>query len=223
MAIEIAKEAAIIIEGRINILGYPKGGEVIFKAIGPHQNYHKGFWQGIIIDSNQENIIEYAVIQHAKTGIEVKPEACANITNNIITQNKIGIIAQPADKLSITRNSFLGNFSDIVLEETKGAVENNFFQGSLKAITLKESYPDISNNYFKQLYKSAIESHNKHNLQLGENWWGSTDREKIKALVIQKGGGKIIFEPFLEKMPDLRKAGVDSKETCDSCQETQGR
>jgi|GEM_PF-1219964 len=219
VVINVAKNANMTIRGRIKASGYPRGGEVIFKAIGPHQNYHKGFWQGIIIESNQENIIEYTVIQHAKTGIEVRPGACANIINNIITQNKTGIITQQADKLSITRNSFLGNFSDIVLQETEGAVESNFFQGSLKAITLKESYPDISNNYFKQLRNSAIESYNKHNFRLGENWWGSADREEIKTLIIQKGGGRIIFEPFLEKMPDLRKAGVDLKENPSKCKD----
>ena len=211
VVIEMAANAAIIIDGKIYISGYPKGGEVIFKAARPFQNYHKGYWQGIIINSNQENIIKYTVIQHAKTGIEIKPEAYVNITDNIITQNKIGIIAREAGKLSIVRNSFLTNFSDIVLEQTKGTVESNFFQGSLKAITLRESYPDISNNYFKQLYKSAVESGNKHSFQLGKNWWGSADKGKIEGLIVQKGKGRIVFEPFLEKMPDLTESGVDLK------------
>jgi hypothetical protein len=51
VVIELAKDASVIIEGRINIAGYPRGGEVIFKAVDPSQNYNKGFWQGVIIHS----------------------------------------------------------------------------------------------------------------------------------------------------------------------------
>jgi len=212
VVIEIAKNASVIIEGSICIEGYPKGGEVIFKAIGPSQNYHKGFWQGIVINSGQENTIEYVVIQHAKTGIEARPDSRATIKNDIITQNKIGIRAMQSENFDISRNSFFGNFSDIVLEETQGIIESNFFQGSLTAITLKESYPEVKNNFVKQVYKSAILSFNVRDFQIEENWWGSADSKETGSLITQEGKGKIVFEPFLQEPLDLKEVGVDLKE-----------
>lgn len=196
VVIEMAKDTSIIIEGRIDIAGYPKGGEVIFKAVGPFQNYNKGFWKAIIIKSKEKNVINYCVIQHAKTGIEVSRDSSADITNNIITQNKTGIKAEGVKVLSIAQNSFLGNFSDIELTGTTGLITRNFFQGSLVGIRLNDAYPKIENNYFKQIHKYAVVSGNRKDIQLGENWWGCAEIEKIKGLISLEGKGKINFEPF---------------------------
>ena len=212
VVIEMAKDASIIVEGRIDISGYPKGGEVIFKAVGPPQNYHKGFWHGIIIKSKEKNVIQYAVIQHSKIGIKLVKGSCANLSNNIITQNKTGIRAEGAKELFIARNSFLGNFTDIELYNTASIIKNNFFQGSLIAIKLNAAYPQIKDNYFKQVYKTALEADNGRDFHCGENWWGSANAEKIQDLISQKGKGRVNFEPFLEKAPDLKEAGVDLKE-----------
>ena len=212
VVIEMAKDASIIVEGRIDISGYPKGGEVIFKAVGPPQNYHKGFWHGIIIKSKEKNLIQYAVIQHSKIGIKLAKGSCANLSNNIITQNKTGIRAEGAKELFIARNTFLGNFTDIELYNTAGIIKNNFFQGSLIAIKLNAAYPQIKDNYFKQVYKTALEADNGRDFHCGENWWGSANTEKIQDLISQKGKGRVNFEPFLEKAPDLKEAGVDLKE-----------
>lgn len=128
VAIEMAKDASIIIEGRIDISGYPRGGEVIFKAVGPSENYHKGFWKGIIIKSKEKNIISYMVIQHSKIAIEITGGSSADITNNIITQNKTGIKAEGVKELSVVRNSFLGNFTDIEIIDSTGSITRNFFR-----------------------------------------------------------------------------------------------
>lgn len=207
--IEIAKDAGIIIEGRIDIAGYPKGGEVIFKAVGPFQNYNKGFWKGIIIKSKEKNVIQYAVIQHSKIGIEITKDSSVNITNNIITQNKTGMKAARAKELSIVRNSFLGNFIDIEIEDSAGLVERNYFEGSLTALRLTEGYPRIKGNLFKQAFKNTVESYNEKELLAGENFWGSGEEEEIKSRIFQSRKGKFIFKPFLKEPPDLSKAGVD--------------
>jgi len=217
--IEIAKDAGIIVEGRIDICGYPKGGEIIFKAKGPHKNYHKGFWQGIVIKSKGKNLINYAIIQHSKTGIELIKGASANITNNFITQNKTGIKAERIKELSVARNSFLGNFTDIELMDTIGLIEKNFFQGSLTCLKLKESYPGVTGNIFKQVHKNIIECDNEKDFFASGNWWGASDRERIESLILRQGKGGVAFEPYLEKQPDLSEAGVDLKEDCASCQE----
>jgi hypothetical protein len=191
--IEMAKDASIIVEGRIDICGYPKGGEVIFKAEGPPENYHKGFWKGIIIKSKQKNSISYCVIQHAKVGIEVKSDSSVNITNNIITQNKTGIKAEEVKELSIVRNNFLGNFIDIELFNSGGSISRNFFQGSLVGIRLKDSYPRIEKNFFKQVYRKAIECENKGNLSVSNNWWSRADREKNRSVDFSKRQRKDYF------------------------------
>ena len=217
VVIEMAKEAGIIIEGRIDISGYPKGGEVIFKAEGPPQNYHKGFWRGIIIKSKEKNVIQYAVIQHSKIGIELAKGSCANLTNNIITQNKTGIRAEGVKEFSIVRNSFLGNFIDIEIIDSAGSVEKNYFEDSLTALILKEGYPRIQKNFFKQVYKNLVECYNAKYLPAGENFWGSADEEEIKARIFQGGRGFFIFKPYLLEPPDLKEVGVDLKNSCTSC------
>ncbi|HEC68777.1 MAG TPA: hypothetical protein ENI31_00595 [Candidatus Omnitrophica bacterium] len=217
VVIEMAKGAGIIIEGRIDISGYPRGGEVIFKAVGPPQNYHKGFWRGIIIKSKEKNAIQYAVIQHSKIGIELAKGSCVNLNNNIITQNKTGIRAEGVKEFSIVRNSFLGNFIDIEIIDSAGSVEKNYFEGSLTCLRLKQGYPRIQRNFFKQAYKNIIESYNESELQAGENWWGSADEELIKNRISQRGKGKFIFKPYLLEPPDLKEVGVDLKNSCTSC------
>jgi hypothetical protein len=190
---------------------------VIFKARGPHQNYHKGFWQGIVIDSNQGNRLEYAVIQHSKIGIELKEGSTADLNANIITQNKTGIKAEETKNLSIFQNRFLSNFTDIELIKSAGNIESNFFQGSLTGIKLIRAYPKIENNYFQQMHKYAVVSGNDKELQLGKNFWGYTDKEKIKEFISKEGKGKIIFEPFLKQPPGLKKER--SSDGCTSCQQ----
>ncbi len=212
VVIEMAKNAKIIIKGKIDICGYPKGGEVIFKAVGPYQNYHKGFWGGIVIKSKEKNKISYAVIQHSRVGIKIEKGAFAEITNNIITQNKTGVKIENAKNFILRRNSFLGNFTDIEAENSSGKIDGNFFQGSLVVIKLKNAYPEIENNYIKQAYKDALLCDNAKSLKLGKNWWGSSKKEKVKSLIIQEGEGAVSFEPFLKKAPDLRQVGVDLKE-----------
>lgn len=204
--IEMAKNASVIIEGRIAIAGYPRGGEVIFKAAGPFQNYNKGFWQGIIIKSKEKNVVQYAVIQHSKIGIELVEDSSADIINNIITQNKTGIKAVRVKKLSIAQNSFLGNFIDIEMEETAGLLEKNYFGGSLTALILKKGYPRIQKNSFKLVHKNLVESYNAKDLLASENFWGSADEAEIKAKIFQGGKGKFIFKPFLKETPGLEKA-----------------
>ncbi|MGA1865530.1 MAG: right-handed parallel beta-helix repeat-containing protein [bacterium] len=210
--VELANDTGIIVKGSIDISGYPNGGEVIFKAQGPYQNFHKGYWKGVIIKSKKDNILTYSVIQHAKIGIKIEEGGYIKINNNMITQNKVGIRAEKISDSSIHRNSFYDNFVDIEFINSSGEISNNFFQNSPVNINLKNSYPKIKDNYFKQIHKHVIESYNKKNLQLGENWWGFTEILKIKTLILEKGKGKINFEPFLEKPLDLTKVGVDLKE-----------
>lgn len=204
----MAKDASVIIEGKIDIVGYPSGGEVIFKASGPSQNYNKGFWKGIIIKSKEKNTIKYAVIQHSKIGIELIDDYPINITNNIITQNKTGIKAVGVKELSIAGNNFLGNFIDIEVTDSAGLIERNYFEGSLTALILKEGYPRIQKNSFKQVHKNLVECYNEKDLSAGENFWGSAG-EEIKGRILQGGKGKFIFKPFLKEPPDLGKAEKD--------------
>lgn len=206
VVIEMAKDASLIVEGKIDITGYFMGGEVIFKAVGPSGNYHKGFWKGIVIKSKEKNIIKYAVIQHSKIGIELVKGASANIANNIITQNKSGIKAVGVKELSIVGNSFLGNFIDIEATGSAGLLEKNYFEGSLTALSLKESYPRIQKNTFKQAHKNLVECYNEKDLLAGENFWGSADEIVIQGQMLQGGKGKFIFKPFLKEPPDLAKA-----------------
>ncbi len=210
--LEMGKDAEIVIEGRVDISGYPKGGEVIFKVQGPSENAHKGFWKGIIVKSGENNLINYAVIQHAKTGITIARGASVKIHNNIITQNKKGIKAEGAQDLSIERNSFLGNFTDVEMKESGGIVFRNYFQGSLTCLRLLESYPHVQGNYFKQAHKYVMESYNERDLMITENWWGRGDREGIKGLISLEGKGKIHFDSFLKEPPDLSDVGIDLME-----------
>lgn len=206
VVIEMAKDASVIIEGRIDMAGYPRGGEVIFKASGPSQNYNKGFWKGIIIKSKEKNAIKYAVIQHSKIGIELIEDASVSIVNNIITQNKTGIKAAGVKGLSITGNNFLGNFIDMEVTDSAGLIEGNYFEGSLTGLSLKEGYPRIQKNFFKQVHKNLVECYNEKDLLAGENFWGSAREEEIKGRILQGGKGKFIFKPFLKEPPDLGKA-----------------
>lgn len=211
VVIEVVKDISIIVEGRINLVGYPLGGQIVFKPVSPHQNYHKGFWNGIIIKSKDNNVITYAVIQHAKTGITLESGCVADISKNVITQNKTGMNIKDVKDFSVVRNTFASNFIDVECNDSNGLIEKNSFTGSLTSIKLTESYPMMRNNYFDKIYKYILESDNKKDLQLGENWWGTDDEEQIKKTISLEGKGDINFVPYLNKAPDLSDVGMPTE------------
>ena len=212
VVLEMGKDAEIVIEGRVDISGYPKGGEVVFKVQGASGNAHKGFWKGIVVKSEENNLINYAIVQHAKTGITIVSGSSAKISNNIITQNKTGVKAGDTQDLYIARNSFLGNFTDIVMKESCSNVKKNFFQGSLTCLKLIESYPQVEGNYFEKAHKYVMESVNERDLVLRENWWGRGDRKGINDLISLEGKGKVHFDSFLKEPQPLNEVGVDLAE-----------
>jgi len=212
VVLEMGRDAEIVIEGRVDISGYPKGGEVIFKVQGPSGSAHKGFWKGIVVKSRENNLINYAIVQHAKTGITIVSGSSVKILNNTITQNKIGVKAEGAQDLSIARNSFLGNFTDIEMKESYGNVKKNYFQGSLTCLKLLESYPQVEGNYFEQAHKYVMEFNNDSDLAITENWWGRGDRKRIKDLISLEGKGKVHFDSFLKEPQQLNEVGVDLAE-----------
>jgi Golgi nucleoside diphosphatase len=134
------------------------------------------------------------------------------ILNNTITQNKIGVKAEGAQDLSIARNSFLGNFTDIEMKESYGNVKKNYFQGSLTCLKLLESYPQVEGNYFEQAHKYVMEFNNDSDLAITENWWGRGDRKRIKDLISLEGKGKVHFDSFLKEPQQLNEVGVDLAE-----------
>lgn len=204
VVIEMAQDTSIVIDGRVEIKGYARGGEVIFKAVGPSQNYHKGFWNGLVIRSKEKNVLDQCVIQHAKTGIMISAGACATLSRNIITQNKTGLQGESYGQVTIERNSFLGNFNDILLNACGGNIGGNFFQGSVNGIGLTEAYPVIKGNVFLEFHQYALVCDNRNELSVDGNWWGSPDTEMAAGLISVNGKGRVILEPVLKEPPKLQ-------------------
>jgi len=187
--------AQLIIEGDLQVLG-TQGSPVTFTSQSPNSD---GRWSGIKINENSTNsLIDWAIIENATTGIEVRGTntvirnseirnnenhgiafiaANGTLTNNTISENGNGIyihLASPPP-LIISDNIITNNNYGINLEGNNSPDQNpqpTINQNQIHSNTIYNIYTD---NFYQGKYTL---------IDVKNNWWGSTEISEIAAGIL---------------------------------------
>ena len=127
------------------------------------------------------------------------------VTGNLIENNKGGINVR-VSRAVITKNTIRGNkfFGIWVKEKCQGEISGNEITANQKGIFFykAEGMNITSNNIYDNVeYNLAIADEQAREVPVSGNWFGTTDRSKIEALLFDGRSdptiAKIIVEPFL--------------------------
>ncbi|MBI5665444.1 MAG: right-handed parallel beta-helix repeat-containing protein [Nitrospirae bacterium] len=136
------------------------------------------------------------------------------ITHNLIHKNKGGISFR-ASKTRISNNEIRDNkfFGVWAKEESSGTVSYNEILENGKNIFLyqiKGVKIEFNNIYDGREYDIAIAEEQDTDVQIGNNWLGTGNREKIEEMVFDKMDdpelSRIIYEPLLKS--SVKEAGL---------------
>ncbi|HEY6007011.1 MAG TPA: NosD domain-containing protein [Geobacteraceae bacterium] len=133
------------------------------------------------------------------------------VTGNLVEDNKGGINVR-ISRAVITRNTIRGNkfFGIWIKGACQGEISRNDITANQKGIYFyKAAEIKIANNniYDNLDYNLAIADEQAKDIQAAGNWFGTTDRERIGALIFDgrsdPGVARIVTEPFLtERVKD---------------------
>lgn len=186
----------------------------------------------LIYTSGKFNRIEHCRFHHGFSGLQVQ-FSTASVKNSIFRNNKEGIRFGRAD-LIIENNQFSSNDVGIRFTRMEGPVllTNNEISGNRIGIFLVPSGQNIR-DFFKpdrsgqawntgrlKITGNNIHENTDYNLSLGEkqlwnlemanNYWGSTNPAAIEALIFDhhrdNSLGKVFYRPFAKKK--IKGAGV---------------
>ncbi len=132
-------------------------------------------------------------------------EAELVITHNLIHKNKGGIGFRKASATisynEIRENKFFGIWPK---EDSKGIISYNDIQENKKNIFLyqvKGVTIQFNNIYDPKDYNIAVAEEQDYDIDVGNNWWGTINTEKIEEYVYDKMDdeevGRILYEPIL--------------------------
>jgi len=186
--------AQLIIEGDLQIIGTQQS-PVTFTS----QSSNSGVrWSGIKINENSMNsLIDWAIIENATTGIEVRSSNTV-ISNSVIHNNENNGIAFIAANGTVTNNTISENGNGIYIHlasspqiNSDNIITNNNYGIYLEGNNLLDQNPQpvINNN---QIHSNAIYNIYTDNFYQGKytlvdvknNWWGSTEISEIAAGIL---------------------------------------
>lgn len=134
------------------------------------------------------------------------------VSGNLIENNKGGINVRMS-KAVITGNTIRDNklFGIWIKEQCQGEISRNLITGNQRGIFFykAEGMNIAANNIYDNLdYNLAIADEQAVDIPVVGNWFGTTDRGKIDALIfdqhVDSGLARIVVEPFLtERVKDV--------------------
>ncbi|MHC1565745.1 MAG: right-handed parallel beta-helix repeat-containing protein [Candidatus Syntropharchaeales archaeon] len=158
------------------------------------QNNITGNYYGVYLSSSSShnNITHNIIISNTNNGIHITADSTSknNITHNTITLNRRGIYSSAADENNISCNYIAFN-TKCGIRLTSSSVDNTIKHNNI--IANGELQDDGS--YHWQFYNNQ-----KKDVSATNNWWGTTDDNKIDAAIYddEEGKGKVIYTPKLE-------------------------
>jgi len=139
------------VSGNLIIKGTPLN-RVVLTPYTPSFTYSRN-WKGIDVMDGGNIDFDYAVIEHASTGVDFLPGSAGTITNSRVWNNNTGI-QSTGDTVNILKNPM-----PVIMRNT---ITNNRDANSI-------------NNYTTYNYAD----HLNVELNANENWWGSVDADII--------------------------------------------
>jgi hypothetical protein len=199
-------------------------------------NPHRKDWSYILFfTSDQASVVEHCVIKHGFSGLQAH-FSTVNIANVTFQDNHEGMRFGRA-KLSVKHNRFVANDVGIRFTRMEGPVTislneirknrigvflvpsgqntQDFFEPDRSGKPwntgrLLINYNNISDNSW---YNVSLGEKQFWDLDMSDNWWGTSDLLKIRRTVFDKGRdatlGSIILEPVAPQA--IAEAGPQSK------------
>ncbi|HEY6839504.1 MAG TPA: right-handed parallel beta-helix repeat-containing protein [Geobacteraceae bacterium] len=135
-------------------------------------------------------VVSGNLIEGNKGGINVR-KSSATITHNIIRDNK--------------------SFGIYVKEECRGEISRNVITGNKKGIFFyRASGLNITGNdiYDNNDYNLAVADEQEKDITLGSNWYGTTDRQLIEAMIFDQKVDPDMARIVVEPVATARIAGA---------------
>jgi parallel beta-helix repeat protein len=191
------------VEGRIVARG-TKDNMITFTSA--RENPKMKDWTFIMISTSWDSLLEYCLVEYAFSGAQIHYSTCI-IRNSLFRYNWEGVRFSTTECV-LHNNDFIENASGIYFQShgSRGTINRNRFRDNWYAFFA----PARSSSTVK-FVDNNIEGSTRYNVNFGDeqlkdldftgNWWGSTDREKIRATFYDRQAdpklGRVLFEPFL--------------------------
>lgn len=189
-------------------------------------------WSFILIfTSGRKNILQHCRIQHAFSGLQVHfstaevthstfinnheglrfGRARLTIANNLFAENDIGIrFTRMEGPVSLTFNELIKNRIGIFLVPSGQNIQD-FFEPKQNGKPWNTGHLLISGNniYQNSWYDVSLGEKQFWDLDVGENWWGTTREKTIKKKIFDQARdpalGRILLQPIAREA--FNKAG----------------
>ena len=154
-------------------------------------------WTSYISDSIFTNHTIVAIVNGGTSGVT------ASLTNNVINNNAGAIILGPFGEYELTYNQVSENGAPV--HQVKGAIVilNSSMSGSIPIVRIQHN--NFQNNISEQVI--GVTGGLDQTVDARYNYWGTTDRYTIEALIWDYHDdftlAEVLFEPFSES-PDAR-------------------
>lgn len=163
-------------------------------------------WTFVQISVSRDSIVEHCIFEYAFSGLQVH-YSTATIRESLFRYNFEGVRFSTTDIL-IEHNDFLENYYGIRCEAngSRTTVTKNRFSGNDYAFfpvrKTGSSVRFFANNIEKsKVYQINLGQTQNEDLDLTNNWWGTSDTKAIAEGIFDKHKdpilGKVLFEPVL--------------------------
>lgn len=165
-------------------------------------------WTFVQISVSRDSVVEHCIFEYAFSGLQVH-YSTATIRQSLFRHNYEGIRFSTTD-IVIEHNDIVNNYYGIRCEAngsrttvTKNRLLDNdyaFFPVRKTGESVKIFDNNIANSKVYQLNLGQMQN---EDLDLSNNWWGTTEAKVIAASIFDKAMdpalGRVKFEPFLQQ------------------------
>ena len=198
-------DGELTVEGRLIAKG-TAGQPILFTSA--KENPRAKDWTFVQISVSKNSLVEHCIFEYAFSGLQIH-YSTATIHQSLFRNNFEGIRFSTTDIL-IEHNDIIDNYYGVRCEAngSRTTITKNRFEGNNNAffpVRKTSNTVKIFDNNFgpAKNYQVKLGQTQYKNLDFSNNWWGTTDKEKIRAGFFDRGMepmlGKVIFEPFLQQ------------------------
>ena len=161
-------------------------------------------WGGIRFQNTNDDKshLQMVKVEYADVGIDCFSSS-PQITDCWVMNNRIGIRALDSSPI-ITQNLIQGNLTGVFVEQTvlTPSFLKNIVTQNQEGIVILFPFRVMKQNNLFDNSDHAVVVKSSWNIDARENWWGSTDLNKIEEQIVDKHDsselGQVIYLPIIE-------------------------